>query len=1060
MRKGQVTKAAVESSALTQPGERERSKRATHVAQTFRARLLLTTALTANLALLLLAIEPALAADIVGDQTVIGPDAPGSGTLGNPYSYGGELNIGGTAGNGSVTVTAGGIVSSAGRLSTYIGRFSGNEGAVTVSGANSSWTTSGDIYLGLNSATGTLTVSNGGAVTADYVSIGGLSGTGHVYLDGGSLSTTSRVAIGVNGTGFLTLSGGSTLTVVSGTGTIRVAENIGDNGTLNIGAAAGDTAVAAGTINAANIRLRGSSSKIVFNHTGTDYVLDEDIFGDGTIEHYAGTTILTGANTNSGSTTIFGGTLQIGNGGTTGSFGGNITNNAALIFNRSDALAYAGDMSGTGSLTKSGAGTLTLTGTNTHTGGTTISAGTLQIGDGGTSGSISGDITNNAALAFNRSDALAYAGDISGTGSLAKSGAGTLTLSGTNTYTGGTTVEVGTLRAGSAGAFAANTAFTVNGGTLDLNGHDLTMSALSGTGGTVALGTAGLTVNQSGTTSYGGAISGAGSLTKSGAGTLTLTGANTHTGGTTVSGGRLVVNGSIGAFTLNGGTLGGSGTVGSFTANSGSTIAPGNSIGTLNVAGNTSFASGSTYAVEVDSAGNSDMIAATGSVTIDNGATVSVSAENGTDNGSTYAASTTYTIITAGTGVTGTFGSVSENFAFLDAALGYSASAVTLTLTRNASSFASAGNTPNQRAVANGVSSLTAGNAVYDAVVGLSEASARAAFDSLSGEIYASTTGRFIQDSHFARDAASNRIRSAFEGLATGEVPMIADNGTGQARNFGGGAVVWGQAYGSWGNTKGNGNAATIGHSTGGLFFGADAELFDGWRGGLMAGYGNAGFSVDPRSSSGNADSYTFGAYAGGKVGALGVRLGATYALHDVSTSRNVTVGTLSNALSADYTASTSQVFGEAGYSFNTPLARFEPFAGFALVHQRSGAFTESGGAAALSVASAMQTLGFTTLGLRGERQVAAGESYTASIRGSLGWSHLIGDSDPSSTMWLADGKAFRVSGLPLERDTAQIEAGLKLDFDNGASFNINYQGGLGAKSQSHTVAARFSKSF
>ncbi|WP_417432792.1 autotransporter outer membrane beta-barrel domain-containing protein [Hoeflea sp.] len=557
-------------------------------------------------------------------------------------------------------------------------------------------------------------------------------------------------------------------------------------------------------------------------------------------------------------------------------------------------------------------------------------------------------------------------------------------------------------------------------------------------------------------------LSGTGTLKIMNGGTI-LSGDNSaFTGSTEISSGLLSVNGTLGGTisVADGGTIGGSGTIGGLTANSGTTVAPGNSIGTLNVTGNAVFAAGSTYAVEVDNAGNSDKIAATGSVTIHSGATVSVSAENGTDNGSTYAPSTTYTIITAGTAVTGMFGSVSENFAFLDAALGYTASAVTLTLTRNASSFASVGRTANQRAVAKGVSSLTAGNAVYDAAIVLSADGARTAFDSLSGEIYPSTTGRFILDSRFARNAASNRIRSAFEGLDVGAMPMTSFGGSGDALNVSGGAAVWGQAYGGWGNTRGNGNAAAMGHSTGGLLFGADAELFGGWRSGLMAGYGNAGFNVGPRSSSGNADSYTFGAYAGGQFGSLGVRLGASYALHDVSTSRNVTVGTLSNALSADYTASTSQVFGEAGYSFNTPLARFEPFAGFALIHQRSGAFTESGGAAALSVASTMQTLGFTTLGLRAERQVAVGEGYTATVSGSLGWSHVIGDPDPASTMRFAGGNAFRISGTPIDRDTAQLGAGLQLRFANEANLDVDYIGELGARTESHAVAARFSKAF
>jgi autotransporter-associated beta strand protein len=104
---------------------------------------------------------------------------------------------------------------------------------------------------------------------------------------------------------------------------------------------------------------------------------------------------------------------------------------------------------------KSGAGTLTLTGTSTFSGGITVSAGTLQIGDGGTTGSISGNIANNAALIFNRSDNLAYSGIISGTGTLTKQGTGTLTLTGANTFTGGTAVSAGTLIIGTEGSLVA-----------------------------------------------------------------------------------------------------------------------------------------------------------------------------------------------------------------------------------------------------------------------------------------------------------------------------------------------------------------------------------------------------------------------------------------------------------------------------------------------------------------------------------------------------------------------------------------------------------------------------
>ena len=162
-------------------------------------------------------------------------------------------------------------------------------------------------------------------------------------------------------------------------------------------------------------------------------------------------------------TTISAGTLQVGNGGTTGSLGtGNITNNSILDINRSNAYTISRVMSGTGSFRQTGAGTTTLTGANTYSGTTTISAGVLQVGSGGTAGTLgSGAVINNAGLVFNRSNTNTIANNISGTGTVTKLGAGTTTLTGTSTYTGTTSVNAGTLRVnGSLG----NTATTIASG--------------------------------------------------------------------------------------------------------------------------------------------------------------------------------------------------------------------------------------------------------------------------------------------------------------------------------------------------------------------------------------------------------------------------------------------------------------------------------------------------------------------------------------------------------------------------------------------------------------------
>ena len=161
------------------------------------------------------------------------------------------------------------------------------------------------------------------------------------------------------------------------------------------------------------------------------------------------------------------------------------------------------------------------------------------------------------------------------------------------------------------------------------------------------------------------------------------------------------VNGSLtSAVTVNdSGTLGGSGRIAALTANSGGRVAPGNSIGTLSVAGDVTFAPGSTYAVEL-SPTSSDRIVAGGTASI-SGATVSLSLENSPTLLSTTEAQSLlgrqYDILQAAGGIQGQFGAVLPNYLFIGGSLDYAANAIQLDIERNATSFASVGQTPNQR---------------------------------------------------------------------------------------------------------------------------------------------------------------------------------------------------------------------------------------------------------------------------------------------------------------------------------------------------------------------------
>ncbi|HEX7340919.1 MAG TPA: autotransporter-associated beta strand repeat-containing protein [Rhodanobacteraceae bacterium] len=130
-------------------------------------------------------------------------------------------------------------------------------------------------------------------------------------------------------------------------------------------------------------------------------------------------------------------------------------------------ITWSSKTSGTGHLVKDGTGTLIITGALGYTGGTTINAGMLVIGNGGTTGSITGDITDNAQLAFSRSDGVIFHGVISGSGSLSQWGTGTLTLTAANTYTGGTMISAGTIIL-SSGSQPGTGPVDVDSGTLEI----------------------------------------------------------------------------------------------------------------------------------------------------------------------------------------------------------------------------------------------------------------------------------------------------------------------------------------------------------------------------------------------------------------------------------------------------------------------------------------------------------------------------------------------------------------------------------------------------------------
>jgi autotransporter-associated beta strand protein len=549
---------------------------------------------------------------------------------------------------------------------------------LTVDSGSMSTTVSTDLILG-----GDQSWVNDSQLTVNGQTI---AGPGKNLTIDGSGATTISAAI-QTGTGSVIKTGSGVL-VLNGANTYS------GGTTINGGTLVGDLSNLPGDIRDNAILMFGQSGARTFAN---------DISGTGSvIKQGGGTLTLTGHNTFTGGTSLIGSTLI----GTTASLPGNIANDGVVVFDQQSAGVYAGNMTGSGTFTKLGDGTLTLTGTNSFTGGTSVFEGLLV----GNSNSLQGQILNNTSVVFDQQRAGTYAGTMTGSGTFIKQGGGTLTLTGPNTFTGGTAVLEGTLA----------------GNTSSLRGNILDNAAV--------------VFDQPQSGIYPSSIGGIGTLMFRGGGSFNVTGnSGGFLGTTAVAGARLSVNGWLGGSRLvvqQGGALGGNGIVPAVTLQSGSALAPGNSIGSLFVNGDATFEPGSSYQVETQADGPSDLTAVTGRLFL-SGGTVDVRA-TGTRR---YHPINRYLIAASNLGAEGTFAGVTSDASYLSPSLQYDERNAYLTLRRNDVDFRTAGTQGNQTAVAQVFNRLVGSatgvvadgvNAVYD----LSNTQALSAFSSMSGLLY------------------------------------------------------------------------------------------------------------------------------------------------------------------------------------------------------------------------------------------------------------------------------------------------------------------------------------
>ena len=429
------------------------------------------------------------------------------------------------------------------------GGFAAVGGALTVNigGAGSQLTLGGNGFLTLNSQLvlqngdadsaltwvnpinnngATLTIWNGGtSVATQSTMTGALTGSGGLTVTRNASSGGLLILSATNSYGGTTTLNANTLrandgTSLPSTGNLTISGagvfETGVNFTRSLGSGAGQFQIT-GT-NVSGFSAYGAPVTIALGGTATPTNLTW-----GSAMFVPTTLVLNEVSANN--TLTFANAIDL-----SGSSGRTVNVNAAT------AIMTGALTGGTTSLTKGGAGTLVLATDETYaatSGSTTISSGTLQLGNGGAAGSVIGNITDNGTLAFNRSDsALVESGTISGSGAVVNAGGGTVTLAAVNSYSGATTLTGGTLSVSSLAVGGSNSGIGKSSNVatnLVFNGGSLLYTGATGTTDRLfSVGTGGGAIDSSGsgplTFNNGGAV---GFNSQTGARTLTLTGNNT-----------------------------------------------------------------------------------------------------------------------------------------------------------------------------------------------------------------------------------------------------------------------------------------------------------------------------------------------------------------------------------------------------------------------------------------------------------------------------------------------------------------------------------------------------
>ena len=996
-----------------------------------------------------------------------------TGTLAKDGS--GTLTLSGAVSNLAATVNSGMLIFTGTNAQTLTG-LSGTGGTVNINGGSLTVSSTNDnTYSGMltSSTTGTL-IKNGSGMQTLGGSIGNLA----AVVNGGTLAftgTDSQVLNSLTGAGSVAING-STLTV-SSIGNSAFSGTLTGSGTGTLAKDGSGRFTVDGAVS--NIKASVYNGTLAFTGTADKTVTEIYGFNTGTVD-INGTTLTvsgTGGNTYSGTlTSTTTGTL-VKNGSGTQNLGGAISNvavvvnggflsffgsdsqtllslagtggivgidSANLTVSGADSTTYSGMIMGstTGTLVKDGSGTLTLGGNVTGL-AAVVNSGTLAFtgaaGKALTSLTGAGAVEiNGANLAISTTDNFTYSGTMTSTtsGILTKYGSGEFTLGGS----------------------VSNIAAIVNGGTLAFTGSNAqTLTGLFGSGSTVDINGGTLTINSVFDSAYSGILtsSSTGALTKTGAGTFTLGGTADNVdvnvnAGTFVYDAAMSVGGTAtNTATVNtGGTLTGIGTL--YNLVNYGTVSPGNSgntYGTLNVAGNFTNSSSSSTNIHINNSSLCSKLAVTGTATL--GGVLNVTAASGS-----YNDKMTYTFLTAGT-VEGTYSSVTDNLAFFNAYVIYDGISATigLELVRN---YVDVANTDNQRSLGAYLDRQKTGatgdfQTVLEEINGLSDAAARSAYDTMSGEMHASLFTVGMENTENFLTGIANRVRSQSMSrgmtLASRDAHwdgslLLVSRHQSWLREAATGWTSWAQGFGVAGKLAGNGNTSGLGYSTGGLALGLEKWLDEDLLVGFAGGYSNTYTLLDDRSDHSTVDGGIFAAYLQREFENRYFTGVVSYGYNAYDTSRQITIGNINRTAEGSYGGNGLSLYTEIGQNIRGRFVHLQPFAGLEYIWLEQNAFTETGADSMNISTDRAEANSFR--GMLGTRVLSyfrtdAGQLLT--LEGRASWRHeFLSESHVFDATFAGQtGTPFAIQGADVDRDAAIFGTGLSYELTRSLKLRADY---------------------